>query len=186
MKFGLGLGLLLFMLAGSALAFPSQIILIRHAEKPDFKSENLSEKGFQRAEALPRLFEIYPQLAIDGNPEFIFSTKYIPGESSRRTYQTVEPLAKFFGLVIDDSHLTEDYEALAQDLLKNPKYQNRSVFISWTHSYIVQLAQALGSAPKNKWKSSVFDRMWVLRFDFEGRAHSFDLPQKLLSGDSLN
>lgn len=182
MKWGMGL-LILFVLE-MAMAFPSQIILIRHAEKPDFKSENLSEKGFQRAEQLPRLFAIYPQLATEGTPEFIFSTKYIPGESSRRTYQTVQPLARELNLAIDDSYLTEDYKSLARELIKNPKFNGRSIFISWTHSYIVQLAQALGSAPKKKWRSEVFDRLWVIRFDHDGRAHSFDLPQKLLSGDS--
>lgn len=182
----LGVSLLFFFLMESALAFPAQIILIRHAEKPEFKSENLSEKGFQRAAELPRIFEIYPQLAIEGKPDYIFSTKYVPGESSKRTYQTIEPLARDLNLTIDNSYLTEDYKNIALQLLKNPKYQNRSVFISWTHSYIVQLAQALGSAPKKKWKSSVFDRLWVIRFDHDGKAHSFDLPQKLLSGDSTN
>lgn len=178
-------GVLLFV-ASMAFAKPAQIILIRHAEKPEQKSENLSEKGFLRARELPRVFDLYPQLAFHGKPEFIFATKYVPEESSRRTYQTVKPLAKSLNLDIDDSYLTEDYENLAHDLLQNPKYENRSVFIAWTHSYIVELAQALGSAPKDKWKSSIFDRLWVIQYDHNNKAHSFDLPQKLLPGDSTH
>lgn len=169
-----------------AMAKPYQIILIRHAEKPEKKSPDLSEKGFQRAKVLVQIFDRHPQLVSRGKPNFIFATKYIPGESARRTYQTVKPLSEEFNLSIDDSHLTENYRELAGDLLENPKYSHSSVFVSWTHSYIVELAKTLGSAPKDKWKSDVFDRIWVIRFDDQGKASSMDLPQRLLSGDSNN
>lgn len=167
------------------MAVPAQVIIIRHAEKPEKKSENLSEKGFQRAAVLPRIFETYPELALNGKPGFIFSAKYVPGESSKRSYQTVEPLAREINVIIDSPHLKDDYKALARDLLNSPRYNNHSVFVSWTHSSIPKLAKALGSAPQKKWKSSVYDRLWVIRYDQTGRARSVDLPQKLLPGDSV-
>ncbi len=168
------------------MAKPAQIILIRHAEKPDYKSENLSPQGFLRADALANIFERQPFIKQFGNADFIFSTKYVPGKSSHRSFQTVEPLSKKLSLQINNQYLTEEYKSLAHELLTNPIYDNKSVFVAWTHSYLVQFADQLGSAPARKWNSSIFDRMWVIRFQNDGRAISYDLPQQLLPGDSDN
>lgn len=177
-----------FLLLGAkfAMAFPAQVIILRHAEKPEVSSPDLSEKGFQRARALARLFDVHPQLASNGTPDFIFSTLYIPGDTSRRTYQTVEPLAERLNLVINNSYPKEDFHDLADEILKSPKYNGRSIVISWTHKRIPDFAKALGSAPADKWKSEVFDRLWVIQYDHKGRAKSFELPQKMLPGDSTH
>ena len=168
-----------------AVAYPAQIMLIRHAEKPIEKSEVLSEKGFRRAEALAKIFDLYPSLALNGIPDYFFATKFGPGENSRRTYLTLEPLAKRLNRQISAIVVKEDFQFLVQELLTNPIYNEKSIVIAWTHSYIPKMAKALGSAPQNKWDSDVFDRIWLLQFDQNGRASSVDLPQNLLPGDSL-
>lgn len=166
-------------------AFPAQIILIRHAEKPvNEKSEDLSEKGFQRAQALTKIFEVHPELARNGIPDFLYAAKYIPGDSSRRSIQTLEPLAQQLNLQISSNFFKEDFETLARDLLVNPKYNRKSILIAWTHSYLPKFAMALGSAPQKKWDSAVFDRIWWIQFDPRGRASFLDLAQNLLPGDS--
>ena len=168
-----------------ASAFPAQIILIRHAEKPlGEKSEDLSEKGFQRAQALIKILEVHPELARNGNPDFLFAAKYVAGDSSRRSIQTLEPMAQQLNLQINTGFSKDDFETLAREILLNPIYNQKSILIAWTHSYIPKLAMALGSAPQKKWDSEVFDRIWWIQFDPHGRASSVDLAQKLLPGDS--
>ena len=166
------------------MATPSQIIIIRHAEKPEQKSEDLSEVGFRRAEALKKVFEVHPELAEKGRPDFLFAAKYISGQSSKRSIQTITPLSVALNLQINTQYVTDDYKSLAKDLLTNPKYAGRSIFISWTHSNIPGLAKAFGSSTKDDWNSNVFDRLWVLSFDDQGRVTSSDVAQRLLPGDS--
>ncbi len=166
------------------MAFPSKVIIIRHAEKPEGKSDNLSPVGFKRAEAFVKIFDLHPDLAENGPPDFIFAAKYLPGETSNRSYQTVAPLATSLNLAVATPFQTDDYAQLADEILSNPLYNNRFILIAWTHSNIPGLAKRLGSAPGNKWNPIVFDRMWVLRFDDKGRATSADLPQRLMPGDA--
>ncbi len=168
------------------MATPSQIILMRHAEKPDFKSEILSEKGFQRAQALAHLFEIYPALAVNGVPDFLIAAKYVPGQSSRRSHQTLEPLGLKLNLAIQGEFLTEEFAKLASDLLQNPQYEKKSIVIAWTHTYITKLANALGVGAAPDWDSSVFDRLWLIQFDLNGKLTFSNLGQKLLPGDSID
>lgn len=166
------------------MATPSQVIIIRHAEKPEQKSDDLSAIGFKRAEALEQLFEVHPELTEHGKPEFLFAAKYISGQSSKRSIQTITPLSAALNLQINTQYVTDEYKNLAKALLTNPKYAGRSIFISWTHSNIPGLAKALGSSPKDDWNSNVFDRLWVLNFDDQGRVTSSDMAQRLLPGDS--
>ncbi|MFM8274124.1 MAG: histidine phosphatase family protein [Gemmata sp.] len=165
---------------------PARVLIIRHAEKPDDQSDRrLSATGKNRAAALHELFEKsearpepFPR------PEFIFAAG--PSKNSDRSEETVAPLAKRLGLKLDARFGHESYDALAKELLGNPKYAGKTVLICWHHGNIPELAQALGYPEvPDKWKDGVFDRVWEVTYT-GGKAMLHKRPQALLPGDAKN
>jgi hypothetical protein len=168
----------------SAHATPRRVLLIRHAEKPNTSSPDLSQKGYERANALTFLFEKDPVFATEGLPVILYASKYSAGESANRCVETLTPLAQHLGVNLESPYLPAETSQMAQAILKDSTLDGKVVMVAWPHGEIVDLANALGSAPANKWKSSDFDRVWVLDYDSSGKVTSQDLPQNLLPGDS--
>jgi hypothetical protein len=165
--------------------YPKCVLLIRHSEKPpeNVKSVHLSDDGIKRAESLPNVFVVSKGRPDPlPSPDFIFAAK--DSKESHRPAETVLPLAAKLKLSIDSRFRNEDYELLARELFRNPKYAGKTIVISWHHGNLPELAAALkaGKAPKN-WKAAVFDRVWAITYD-EGKATFRDLPQQLMPGDS--
>lgn len=158
---------------------PRLVLIIRHAEKPPEgeKDPNLSKQGFERAEALAK--------AIPANfpkPDFLIATK--KSKSSNRPVETITPLAHALHEPIESQFKDDAYQQVAREVLSDPKFAGKVVLIAWHHGKIPELAKALGAkeAP-DKWKSTVFDRVWEI--DYDGGAAKFkDLPEKALPGDS--
>ena len=163
-----------------ASAGPRIILIIRHAEKPEGdgdKDPNLSKRGYERAAALARVIPAnFPK------PDYLVATK--KSSHSMRPIETIQPLSKSLHEEIEETFKDEDFAALAQHLLTDPRYSNKTVLISWHHGKIPELAHALGAAEApEKWSGKVFDRVWEI--DYQNHKASFkDLPQKALSGDS--
>jgi hypothetical protein len=180
--FAIVLGTLIYAFPG--LATPSRVILIRHAEKPvDDNAEDLSPRGFQRALAMAHLFENQPHLADRGWPT-LFAAAYVAGDHSKRCIETLEPLAKVLKVEIQTPFAAENYQKLANLILSAPELNGKAVMIAWRHTEIVSLAKALkAKPPSDKWKSKVFDRMWVIDYYENGKVDVMDLPEKLLPGD---
>jgi hypothetical protein len=190
---GLTAATLIVGLAGATLAFqpggkshPALVLLIRHAEKsPDEAlSVSLSPEGQKRANALLGLFtkskgrsEPFPV------PDFIFAARN--SKHSHRPVETVTPLAKNLGLKVRADIADEDFVTLADELFGKPKYDGKTVLICWHHGTLPDLAKALGAtdAP-SRFNGTVFDRIWQITYDAEGKAVYTDLPQRLLPGDS--
>jgi hypothetical protein len=176
------------LLAGvqSVLARPAEIILLRHAEKPqDDSNVHLSTIGKERARALVQFFTNTPALTANGLPVALFAARPLSRSHSRRPEETLGPLAKNLRLHILTPHTATECSALAKTVLNDPAYDGRTVVICWVHDYLPQLADALGVKPKSApWKSNVFDRVWVITYrGKEGVLN--DLPQRLLPGDAL-
>jgi phosphohistidine phosphatase SixA len=158
--------------------FPKQVLLIRHAEKPDDDSPDLSPTGRKRAEALPTLFERGDFPA----PDFIFAAR--ASKNSDRSAQTVAPLAKKLKREVNASYANDDYDKLAAELLSDPRYEGKTVLICWHHGNLPELAEKLkGEGVPDKWKDGVFDRVWVLTYE-QGKGKFSRRPQGLLPGDS--
>jgi broad specificity phosphatase PhoE len=167
---------------GSAAAQPRQVLIIRHAEKPDDNSIHLSPDGQKRAEALQRLFEKstdrpdpYPR------PGFLFATK--ESAHSNRPVETVTPLAKALNLDIDTRFGNDDFADLAGELRTKPRYAGATVLVCWHHGTIPELATKLGAVGvPDRWKDSVFDRVWVITYR-DGEATLTSRHQALMPGD---
>jgi broad specificity phosphatase PhoE len=138
-----------------------QILLMRHAEKPDDPLDpNLSPAGRERAEKLVRYI---PETF--GKPAWLFASAI--SKHSQRPFETIDPLAKSIDVPIDTSFADQDYAALAQELAANPRYDGKLILICWHHGNIPPLAHALkakhGDYP-NPWDPNVFNL--ILSFDF--------------------
>jgi hypothetical protein len=180
------LGLTILALAASfALAQPAQVIIIRHAERPPQKGAvNLSLKGQVRAMALVPFFTQTPELIYQGLPVGLFATKIVAGDLSHFTLETIEPLSKRLRVLTDAHYAKWEVGNLAHEVLSNPKFERRTVFICWDREFIPQLAAALGVRPEPPpWPEYVFDRVWIITY--KGNQVSLvNLPQRLLFGDA--
>lgn len=170
-------GTLVVKTARAASTGPSVILLIRHGEDTGIAPHdfNLAQRGFQRAQALPKLFgSRLPK------PQVIIATRASKG--SNRPVETVEPLARALDVPIDNKYRDDDYKILAHDLLTDPRYSGKVVLVCWHHAKIPRLAKALGVKGAPLWPEDQFDHVWVIE-PTGGPARFEDVHQKLLDGD---
>ncbi len=167
---------------------PSQVLIIRHGEKPGepstdspADSPDLSTQGYERAASLA----VYVP-ATFGKPDVLFATQ--ASKNSNRPVETITPLANTLGLTINDNYADDDYATLATALLTEPEYAGKLVLICWHHGKIPELTSALGGLPPTgHWKGHVFDRVWQIDYPVNGATTGLpvtDIPQKLMYGDS--
>ena len=177
--------LVLLVLAAGVLcahAQPKEIVLIRHGEEPSGDSNHLSARGRKRADALAEFFQTNAVVTRFGAPVALFAARPKPG-GSKRSVETLMPTAQALSEPIRQPFTEEQYGALAQKILHTSSFKGKTVVIAWTHSGIEDLAGALGVRPTPNWKSSVYDRAWVIVRSQNGVALK-DIPQRLLPGDS--
>jgi hypothetical protein len=169
----------------AALCQPAQIILIRHAEKPeDTNAVHLSKEGEKRAKELVAFIKTDPELTKFGLPVALYATHPTRHGHGVRTAETITPLAKELHLSVQEPYLSEDYQGLAKSVLSNPRYTGKCVLICWNHTEIPQLAAALGVRPEPpKWRENVFDRVLLITYE-GGKAILKNLPQVLESSKS--
>src|SRR5882672_5994652 len=85
-----------------AVAQPAEIILIRHAEKPDDPdARHLSKAGEERARELVAFLTTDPEFTKYGPPVALFATQTTRHGRGQRTRETLAPLAKELHLPIE-------------------------------------------------------------------------------------
>ena len=171
------------------------IMIIRHAEKPDPSGSvqgttsegdpdkrSLTVRGWLRAGALVGLFAPArggPPAGLR-RPDTVYASSY-EGGRSRRSVQTVEPLADRLGLHVVRRYTAGDEAPLAEELAQRPG----ATVVSWHHTSIPKIARQLGEVtplPPPAWPSDRFDVVWT--FTREGPGWRFaQVPQLLLPGD---
>jgi len=169
--------------ASLANATPAQILLIRHAEKPDI-GNGLSENGLKRAQELRSYFENNPAVTKFGTPVAIYAMKPKDAEGSIRPIQTVTPLANDLGLKIHADYLREDIQSLSHDILSNSDYDGKMVLICWEHKIIPDIVVALGvnSRPQD-WSDSDFWTVFEINYN-NNKASSFKtFSEHVMPGD---
>lgn len=179
---------------------PNMVILIRHAEKPlaDAPPHGLTEehvvdpgslspRGWQRARALVSFF-----VGAGGGPgtsgltvpTHLFASQVGPQSGSRRSFETLEPLAERLGLHIDTRFLKEEIGQLAEGI----RATEGIVLVSWEHHLIPSLAVMLMGQPSlvpQIWPDDRFDLVWLFERDAAGTGFRFrQVAERLLEGDS--
>ncbi|MBD0260696.1 MAG: hypothetical protein ICV83_33675 [Cytophagales bacterium] len=117
------------------------ILLIRHAEKPT-SGPLLTVAGQARAQAYIVYFQNYPSNAQPVTLHYLFAAA--DSDDSHRPRLTITPLADALGLSIIDTYKDNDYQTLAQEILREPQFNNTNILICWHHGEILDLAAALG------------------------------------------
>jgi hypothetical protein len=156
---------LMLIAAAAVEAQPSQIVLIRHAEKPDDDSDpRLSAEGIMRAQNLVGWVTRSSWWGTN-QPTAVYAARPTPRGRSIRCQETVAPLALRLGLEVEMPYAAADYKKLATELIHDPKLRDRTVLVCWTHEYLPELAGALGVKPEPpKWKDKDFDSAYVVTF----------------------
>ncbi|PHH64219.1 hypothetical protein CDD81_4833 [Ophiocordyceps australis] len=132
------------------------VYLIRHGEKPDNDDDHtLSARGKLRAQCLRRVFGSNSDYDI----QLIIAERRKKNGSQRRPYDTVAPLAKDLGLVIDQT-CSKWHEECVADVVK--KYRGPgNILVCWEHVQLGRIAQELGTETPEHYPKKVFDQIWV-------------------------
>jgi len=153
----------------------STIVFLRHGEKPDNNSGQLTCKGLNRALQLPSVL-----LSQYGKPDAIYAAapKENKTGSSLRPLTTITPTAIRLSQAINLQYHAEQTDGLVDDLLKNQR-SDHLTFVSWEHKNLVVAAQQLvkktGGDPAvvPKWPGSDFDSLYIIKLDDQQRFKSF-------------
>jgi hypothetical protein len=176
------------MIIRAAEAQPSQIILLRHAEKASFRA--LSATGQRRAAAL----------AAQYLGKSATQSLFPPGQAptaflalTRHSVETITPAAETWALQVTnylDASGDEDKESdaekdeqfargtkeAAQDIRTNPEFNGKIVVVSWEHRHIANrnlkqgatFRQLLGlaslSCVPEKWPDDNYDYFWIVNY----------------------
>jgi hypothetical protein len=171
------------------------IMIIRHAEKPgragspkgvspegEFDKHSLTVHGWVRAGALVGLFAPSRGEPLAGlrRPDTIYGPMHREGHS-KRSAQTVRPLAARLGLDVVQRYAAGDEAALVDELNARPG----AALVSWKHESIRRIVEHLGEVtpvPPDHWPNDRYDVVWT--FTRNGNGWRFaQVPQFLLPGD---
>ncbi|KPD02374.1 histidine phosphatase family protein [Moellerella wisconsensis] len=150
------------------MAYSSQtIVFIRHGEKPDNDSGQLTCKGLNRSLALPDIL-----INKYGIPQAIYAAapKQNKLGHSLRALQTISPTAIRLSLPINLKYHAKETKELQRSLL-NDKYADSVIFVAWEHDNLVKTAKAImeqlggDSEQVPKWKGDDFDSIYVIRIE---------------------
>ena len=167
--------------SSTAQAMPAQIVILRHAEKPSSGNE-LSQRGWDRARALPALFSSRAELTAYGAPVEVIGMSQKPHHSIR-SVQTVSFLSSSLHLQTNTDYMPDDVDELVSDLSSDARLDGKTVVICWHRDNLPELIEAFGGPDIGRVPSNQYDRLWVLSMT-KGHVHMQDLPQNVLPGDS--
>ena len=170
------------------------IMPIRHAEKPMHPSgspRGVDPEGQQdphsltvtariRAGALVELFAPSRDepFADVRRPDTIYGSAYA-GAQSKRSVQTISPLAARLGLVVITRFGAGDEIGLAREISSTPS----ATLVAWHHEAIHEVAHHLGQVeptPPGHWPHDRFDMMWTFTPSQHGWRFTH-VPQLLLA-----
>jgi broad specificity phosphatase PhoE len=171
------------------------IMLIRHAEKPlhpdgpcgvtphgQEDPHSLTVTGWIRAGALVQLFAPAhgdPPAGLR-RPDTIYATAHAGGHS-KRSIQTVDPLASRLGLEVVTRYAEGDEAHLAKELGTRAGV----TLVAWHHESIHSIGHHLGAVDPpvpESWPADRFDVVWTFTPDGHGWRFA-QVPQLLLPGD---
>jgi len=175
----LGLVFLFQGLSVASFATPAQVILLRHAEKPEpVEGSHLSEQGFARARALAIYFKSNPDAIRFGKVAGLYAVRPESADGSVRSIETLAPTARVLDLTLHSDFTKLEVTALTKEILSSPAYDGRTVVVCWEHKRIPEIARALGASDApSQWDGKVYDRLWYLKIDSMGKVEFQDRAQ---------
>jgi len=181
-----------FLATAPSAALPTQVIFIRHSEKPD-SGPDLNAMGYAHAKCWTQYFTAHRPAGVN-EPQALYAMSQHSAKSSNRPMETISGLGTALGLKVNDDYRKDDYNGLVQDILQN--CANKTVLVCWEHDAIPGIVDDLFSALNDsshlkvrswglfpaakKNDGSDFSTVWVVNF-------SGSSPQlQVLKGCSVN
>jgi len=173
----------------SAFAYPAQVIIIRHGEKPaDPNLTQLDPQGCVRAFSLPSFFQTNSVVNQFGPPAAIYSPQLGRDGGTFRPQETISPTAIALHLQIHAQFSEIEFSGVVNDIMNRKEYDGKTVILSWEHHNIPALAKEFGlSLPPEAqvWPGHVFDEAWVIKFSGPRQVSSFQIvPEHVLLTDN--
>lgn len=184
---------------GETARHATKIMLVRHGEKPsndpppygvtvdgEREGESLTVRGWQRAGALAAFFAPADnsfQDAALARPQFIYASTPTRRQGSRRSVETMTPLAEKLAIRINANYPKLESEKMLEEAFLCAGV----VLICWQHELLPKIAsRILGdqkTAPQD-WPEDRYDMVWVFDRDATSGRYDFkQVPQNLLMGD---
>jgi broad specificity phosphatase PhoE len=184
---------------GETARHATKIMLVRHGEKPasdpppygvtvdgERESESLTVRGWQRAGALAAFFAPADNSFQDpalARPQFIYASTPTKRQGSRRSVETMTPLAEKLAIRINANYPKLESEKMLEEAF----LCSGVVLICWQHELLPKIAnRILGdqkTAPQ-EWPEDRYDMVWVFDRDATSGRYDFkQVPQNLLMGD---
>lgn len=154
----------------------TQVLIIRHGEKPAAGLGQLSCKGLNRALALPdTILKRYgkPDLILAPNPAVQKADRGVP-YAYIRPLATVEPLAIQVGLPVDIALAFNDLPGLEGRLNQAlDASESQLVVVAWEHKIAEQIVRNLAEHHQLKfavphWEDDDFDSIYILSQNAKG------------------
>lgn len=183
-----------------SLRLATKIMVIRHAEKPssnghevhgvtwegEREKESLTVRGWQRAGALVSFFAPAngcfhsPSIAL---PQFLYASKPVRRNGSRRPLETITPLAEKLAIRINSNYTKLESKQMLDEVF----LCEGVVLVSWQQEFIPTIANLIlgerTTCPQD-WPEDRFDMVWVFDRDPASSRYTFkQVPQNLLMGD---
>jgi hypothetical protein len=173
---------ILFFCGNAAHAMPAQILLLRHAEKPEAGGE-LSSMGWERARLLPTMFH-RDEFKKFGDPVALIAMAPKDKKGSVRPIQTLKYVSDEFHLGINSDYTDEKVDEMVKFVTDNPAYQGKFIVICWNHGSVKKIVKGFGLKKPPKMTGEEFDRAYLMTFPAEGKGSLENLPERLLPTDS--
>jgi len=132
-------------------ALSQTVLLIRHGEKSD--GDDLSPRGYQRANCLGQRSRLG---GVGLTHLFAYTDK-----ASRRSVETLQPLADATGLSIDTRFGRDDVDGLAGALADLPR--DAIALVCWEHKVLTDIANAIGVDNPPDYGKDDYDTMWTVQ-----------------------
>jgi hypothetical protein len=168
--------------SANLLAVPKNVIIIRHGEKLFPGAFCLSLQGLERASALAHYFSESQIYNIPPITHVFAAYRWAP-HPYIRNQQTCQPIADHLNVPLDISFTEKQIDEVTQEVLTNPKYNNTTVLMCWEHTRIRLLVMAFGGEDPGYWPSNIYDEVYMLTFNKEGKPTFQKFLQTLLFGD---
>ncbi|KAG4108745.1 hypothetical protein H8356DRAFT_1617522 [Neocallimastix lanati (nom. inval.)] len=144
------------LLLNIALSYAKLVMIIRHGEKLNDDTTDLSPRGKARAYCLVNVFGNNGTYAV---PQKIFAQSPSEKKQSTRPKDTVIPLAQILGLNVDLSYTSGKIKKLTNSILSS---NDEVTLVSWSNDNIPEIAEKIGINNPPDWNSNVFDEIWMI------------------------
>lgn len=151
------LAIILCLFFGMAWALPTEVVIIRHGEKPKH-GDNLNCAGLNRA---LKLASVLPRF---GNFQQIYAPRLDALNNttvSARMFQTALPYTAKYNAKINTMYGKNNESAVAAAIRKD----SGDILMVWEHNRIPLLAREFGvvNFPQS-WNNNDFDSVWIITF----------------------